>query len=55
MGVRVCGSEFTDRLAFECEDGPFWVTLLAVAPEKPSGKQSRSPEITRHELGSALY
>jgi chemotaxis protein CheX len=31
-GVRVCGSEVQDRIAFDCDDGPFWVTLLAVAP-----------------------
>ncbi len=31
-GLRVCGSKIQDRLAFECADGPFWVTLLAVAP-----------------------
>ena len=30
-GARICGSEF-HRLGFECEEGPFWVTLLAVPP-----------------------
>jgi chemotaxis protein CheX len=30
-GARLCGSEF-HRLGFECEEGPFWVTLLAVPP-----------------------
>ena len=36
-GVRVFGSKF-HRLGFECEEGPFWVTLLAVAPgEFPQG------------------
>jgi len=29
-GRRLCGTEVQDRLAFDCEDGPFWVTLLAV-------------------------
>jgi hypothetical protein len=29
-GRRLCGTEIQDRLAFDCEDGPFWVTLLAV-------------------------
>jgi chemotaxis protein CheX len=33
-GLRVCGSKVQDRLAFDCEDGPFWVTLLAVDPAK---------------------
>jgi chemotaxis protein CheX len=33
-GVRVCGSKIQDRLAFDCDDGPFWVTLLAMAPGK---------------------
>src|ERR1700761_7146391 len=28
--LRVCGSEVQDRLAFECIDGSFWVTLLAM-------------------------
>jgi chemotaxis protein CheX len=27
--VRVCGSEVKERLAFQCEDGNFWVTVLA--------------------------
>ena len=31
-GLRVCGSKIQGKLAFECADGPFWVTLLAVAP-----------------------
>lgn len=26
--VRVCGSEVQERLAFQCEDGNFWVTVL---------------------------
>jgi CheY-specific phosphatase CheX len=30
-GVRMCGAKF-HRLGFNCEEGPFWVTLLAVAP-----------------------
>ncbi len=29
-GLRVCGAELQDRLAFQCEYGPFWVTLLAM-------------------------
>ena len=40
--VRVCGSRIQDRLAFECADGPFWVTLLAVAPGKNTGSKQRS-------------
>jgi chemotaxis protein CheX len=27
--VRVCGSEVKERIAFQCEDGNFWVTVLA--------------------------
>jgi chemotaxis protein CheX len=38
-GVRVCGSEIQDRLGFECAEGPFWVTLLAVAPGKFAGSK----------------
>jgi CheY-specific phosphatase CheX len=39
-GVRICGSKF-HRLGFECEEGPFWVTLLAVAPgEFPKAEQA---------------
>jgi chemotaxis protein CheX len=42
FGLRVCGSEVQDRLAFDCADGPFWVTLLAVAPGKAMGSKLRS-------------
>jgi hypothetical protein len=31
-----------NRLAFEYTDGPFWVTLLAVAPGKFIGSKQRS-------------
>ncbi len=41
-GLRVCGSEVRDRLAFDCDDGPFWVTLLAEAPGKPTASKPRS-------------
>lgn len=27
--LRVCGAEIKDRLAFECTEGAFWVTVLA--------------------------
>ncbi len=27
--LRVCGAEVRERLAFECAEGPFWVTVLA--------------------------
>jgi chemotaxis protein CheX len=40
-GLRVCGAEVHDRLAFECADGPFWVTLLAVAAGKSTGSRLR--------------
>jgi chemotaxis protein CheX len=39
-GVRIWGCEF-HRLGFECEEGPFWVTLVAVAPgESPDADQA---------------
>jgi chemotaxis protein CheX len=41
-GLRVCGSEVQDRLGFECVDGPFWVTLLAVAPSRLAGSRLRN-------------
>jgi chemotaxis protein CheX len=41
-GLRVCGSEVLDRLAFQCADGPFWVTLLAVAPGNSMRSKLRS-------------
>jgi chemotaxis protein CheX len=41
-GLRVCGSEIQDRLAFDCDDGPFWVTLLAMTPGKSMGSKLRS-------------
>jgi chemotaxis protein CheX len=41
-GLRVCGSEIQDRLAFDRDDGPFWVTLLAVAPGKSMESGPRS-------------
>jgi chemotaxis protein CheX len=36
--LRVCGSEIRDRLTFECADGSFWITLLAMAPGKSKGR-----------------
>jgi chemotaxis protein CheX len=27
--VRVCGSEIQNRISFQCDDGNFWVTVLA--------------------------
>jgi chemotaxis protein CheX len=41
-GLRVCGSEVQDRLGFECVEGPFWVTLLAVAPSRLAGSRLRN-------------
>jgi chemotaxis protein CheX len=26
--LRICGSEVQERLAFQCDDGNFWVTIL---------------------------
>ena len=36
-GLRICGAELQDRLSFECEDGPFWVTLLATGAGRLAG------------------
>jgi chemotaxis protein CheX len=39
-GMRIWGCEF-HRLGFESEEGPFWVTLVAVAPgELPDADQA---------------
>ncbi len=27
--LRVCGANVRDRLAFQCTEGPFWITVLA--------------------------
>ncbi len=28
--LRVCGATARDRLSFQCDEGPFWVTILSV-------------------------
>jgi chemotaxis protein CheX len=38
-GTRFCGPEVHNRLGFECAEGPFWVTLLAVTPEDFAASQ----------------
>jgi chemotaxis protein CheX len=30
FNLRVCGSEVTARLAFQCEEGTFWVTVVTM-------------------------
>lgn len=30
--LRICGAAVRERLAFGCEEGPFWVTVLATRP-----------------------
>jgi chemotaxis protein CheX len=30
--LRFCKAEVRERLAFECAEGPFWVTILATRP-----------------------
>ena len=30
--LRVCGTTVRERLAFQCIEGPFWVTVLATQP-----------------------
>jgi len=32
--LRVCGTEVRDRLAFQCAEGHFWVTVLATKSSK---------------------
>jgi CheY-specific phosphatase CheX len=36
-GLGVGGSELKEWLPFQCADGPFWVTLIAIAPRKSLG------------------
>jgi chemotaxis protein CheX len=31
--LRICGAAVRHRLAFQCAEGPFWVTVIAVHPE----------------------
>jgi chemotaxis protein CheX len=33
--LRVCGSQVQERLAFQCDDSPFWVTVLAEGSPAP--------------------
>jgi chemotaxis protein CheX len=33
--LRVCGSQVQERLAFECAEGSFWVTILSKGMEEP--------------------
>jgi len=35
--LRICGAELRERLTFECADGRFWVTILAMEHEKCRG------------------
>jgi chemotaxis protein CheX len=30
--LRVCGAGVRERLAFQCANGPFWITVLAMHP-----------------------
>jgi chemotaxis protein CheX len=30
--LRVCGAEVRERLAFQCGEGTFWITVLAQRP-----------------------
>jgi chemotaxis protein CheX len=32
-GLRVCGAEIKDRLAFRCDEGLFWITVLSSDPK----------------------
>lgn len=33
--LRVCGAEIQNRLAFQCDEGEFWVTILAMRAVSP--------------------
>ena len=33
--VRVCGAVVSGRLAFQCAEGPFWITVLTAGPSQP--------------------
>jgi CheY-specific phosphatase CheX len=33
--LRVCGATIRERLAFRSEEGPFWITVLALRPATP--------------------
>ena len=35
--LRVCRAEVRDRLTFACDEGPFWITILAMK-ERPEGR-----------------
>ncbi len=30
--LRICGSQVHDRLALQCAEGPFWITILKMKP-----------------------
>ncbi len=34
FNLRVCGGELTLRLAFQCEEGTFWVSVVTMDPPK---------------------
>ena len=39
--LRVCGAIVRDRLAFECVEGPFWITILTTSTlKKDHGRSS---------------
>ncbi len=33
--LRICGAEVRERIAFQCAEGTFWVTVLATKPTLP--------------------
>jgi chemotaxis protein CheX len=35
-GIRICGAEVRNRLAFECAEGLFWVTVVQAIPRTPA-------------------
>jgi chemotaxis protein CheX len=43
-GLRVCGAEIKDRLAFQCADGLFWITVLTSDPDVTTLSIDKSQE-----------
>jgi len=47
-GLRICGLKVKERLAFECADGHFWVSVLSnegkVAPTWDGEERRKSPD-----------
>lgn len=53
-GLRVCGAEIKDRLAFQCTDGPFWITVLTSDPDMTTLSIDKKQE-RLESLGRSRY